>query len=144
MTHLKNVPCMRKQEQILCELRANSVQVTSTSYKLQSAFQFRSSSCHVDFLRVFFLKIRKNKVKRRHSMRTPPAPPLVLSILYIIAIDVFKFQVAYFGFGAPTLNSRRFSMEHRSEITSFCFGSDFFANEGSQNVFFGSQNSATF
>ena len=50
----------------------------------------------------------------------------------------------YHGFGAPTSNSRRFSMEHRSEITSFCFGSDFFANEGSQNVFFGSQNSATF
>jgi hypothetical protein len=69
-------------------------------------------------------------------------------ILYIIAIDVFKFQqqqqVAYFEFGAPTSNSRRFSMEHRSEITSFCFGSDFFANEGSQDVFFGSQNSATF
>jgi hypothetical protein len=27
-------------------------------------------------------------------------------------------------------------MEHRSEITSFCFRSEFFANEGSQNVFF--------
>ena len=27
----------------------------------------------------------------------------------------------YHGFGAPTSNSRRFSMEHRSEITSFCF-----------------------
>ena len=50
----------------------------------------------------------------------------------------------YHGFGAPTSNSRRFSMEHRSEITSFCFGSVVFANEGSQNVFFGSQNSATF
>jgi hypothetical protein len=58
-------------------------------------------------------------------------------------IDVFKFQVACFGFGAPTSNSRRFGMEHRSEIASFCFGSDFFENEGSQNVFFGSQNSAT-
>ena len=34
-------------------------------------------------------------------------------------------------------------MLHRSEITSFCFGSDFFANEGSQNMFFRSQNSAT-
>ena len=33
-------------------------------------------------------------------------------------IGVFKFQVACFGFGAPTSNSRRFSMEHRYEITS--------------------------
>ena len=73
----------------------------------------------------------------------------IVILSYILLQYTFGFQqqqqqVAYFGFGAPTSNSRRFSMEHRSEITSFCFGSDFFANEGSQNVFFGSQNSTTF